>query len=327
MDIARRNLLTGMMLTPALATSGVLAGTIPVRASTSISGVQTPGFYRFSVGEFEVTALLDGYSAIPSSFVHGFDAGLAAEASRNAYKPFDPNQISLPVNGYVVNTGRNLVLIDAGAPSAAMQGLGKLSTNLLAAGFNPDDIDSLLFTHLHLDHVGALTYDGGAKAFKNATFICSETEWTFAHDEAVYSATPESFRPFIDGARMKVAPYLEHRQLFTGEKEVLPGITAIPLPGHTPGHTGFALSSGGESLLIWGDVVHFSGFQFAHPDWGVVFDADAVQAGKTRASMLDRAAADRMAVAGMHIDFPGVGYVERLGDAYRYITAPWDAVS
>ena len=111
--------------------------------------------------------------------------------------------------------------------------------------------------------------------------------------------------------------------MFSGEKELFTGVNSIPLPGHTPGHTGFAIHSKGESLLIWGDVIHFSTLQFTNPDWGVVFDVDAVQAKKTRRAMLDRASADQMAVAGMHIDFPGIGYVEKSGDSYRYVSAPY----
>lgn len=134
---------------------------------------------------------------------------------------------------------------------------------------------------------------------------------------------PEEFRGMVDFVRQLVAPYSENRQLFAGEKELFTGITSIPLPGHTPGHTGYAIHSGQESLLIWGDVIHFATLQFSNPDWGVILDADPALAVQTRRGMLDRASADRMAVAGMHIDFPGIGYVEKSGDAYQHINAPW----
>ncbi len=326
MDKTKRQLLKGLALAPVLATPALLLNSTKPTFAAGIPAshtTQVPGIYRFWVGEFEVTALLDGYSTMPTDFISGFDPKIAEETNRRTYKPYDPNQISIPVNGYVVNTGKNLILLDAGAPGFAAPGLGHLSENLAAAGFQPDDIDTLLFTHLHVDHVGALLDTNGQKAFVNANFVCSETEWDFTHDDAIYAASPEAFRSFIDLSRQMVAPYAAHRQMFSGEGEILPGITAIPLPGHTPGHTGFALESGGESLLIWGDVIHFSGLQFANPNWGVVFDADIAQAQETRAAMLDRASADQMAVAGMHIDFPGIGYVERMNDTYRYISAPW----
>ncbi|WP_210238803.1 MBL fold metallo-hydrolase [Cohaesibacter sp. CAU 1516] len=282
-----------------------------------------PGFYRFWVGDFEVTALLDGYTTLPTGFINGYDETLARSASSRAYKPFSPVGIPVPINGYVVNTGRQLVLIDAGSPKAAGAGMGNLTSNLKAAGIDPDAIDVVLFTHLHIDHVGELSDAAGNRTFTNATLMTAEAEWEFTHDDAVYRALPENFRPYVDISRQIVAPYASERQVFTGEVDVVPGITSIPLPGHTPGHTGFALHSNNESLLIWGDIVHLSGLQFAYPDWGVVFDADPELAKRTRRAMFDRASTDRMAVAGMHIDFPGIGYIERTQQAFRYVSAPW----
>ena len=325
METTRRNLLRGMAAAPTLALPAIHFSSRARAATPSKIGSQIAGAYRFWVGEIEVTALLDGYLSIPTDFVSGYEAQAAEEATKRAYKPFDPEQIALPINGYVVNTGKNLVLIDAGAPKAAGPETGGLTANLLAAGINPDDIDTLLFTHLHIDHVGALLDEAGNKAFKNAVLTSSETEWNFTHDDAVYAALSEGFQPFFDASRQLIKPYAADRVMFNEESEILPGITAIPLPGHTPGHTGFALQSEGESMLIWGDVIHVTGLQFAHPEWGIVFDADPEQAIATRRSMLDRASADRMAVAGMHIDFPGLGYIEREKDAYRYISAPWAA--
>jgi len=194
---------------------------------------------------------------------------------------------------------------------------------MAAAGINPDDITKILLTHMHVDHIGALAKKDGSRLFENATLMCSETKWGFVHSDGVRSAMPEAFRPMIDLARFAVAPYIDHRQMFAGEKELFTGITSIPLPVHTPGHTGFAIRSKGESLLIWGDVVHFTTLQFANPEWGVVFDADFDLAKKTRLAMLDRASTDKMAVTGMHIDFPGIGYVERTNDSYRYVSVPW----
>ncbi|WP_457649270.1 MBL fold metallo-hydrolase, partial [Profundibacter sp.] len=124
-------------------------------------------------------------------------------------------------------------------------------------------------------------------------------------------------------ARGMVAPYAARRREFSGEGEIVSGITAIPLPGHTPGHTGYAIHSGNESLLIWGDIIHLPQMQFAHPEWGVVFDTDPRQARETRMRLFDRASADGLTVAGMHVDFPGIGYVERSAAGFRHIPAPW----
>ncbi len=324
MDLTKRSLLKGLAVIPALAAPALmLTSASKAIAQPAMAGAQVPGYYRYRVGEIEVTALLDGYTAMPSGFVIGYNEDTAREATAKSYRRFTPGMVNIPVNGYVINTGSNLILLDAGAPSLVSPTLGGLTGNLAAAGFNPADIDTVLFTHLHPDHIGALLNAEGGKAFPNATLICSEADWGFTHSDEVRMASPEEFRGMIDLVRQFVAPYTDSKDLFTGEKELFTGITSVPLPGHTPGHTGYAIHSGSESLLIWGDVIHFSALQFANPGWGVVFDTDPVMAAKTRSAMLDRASADRMAVAGMHIDFPGIGYVEKSGDAYQHINAPW----
>ncbi|MEE9387552.1 MAG: MBL fold metallo-hydrolase [Paracoccaceae bacterium] len=324
MNISKRSLLKGLVAAPTLAAPAlVLASAGKAISQSAMQGAQVPGYYRYRVGDIEVTALLDGYNGIPEGFVLGYDEDAAREATEQSYRRFTPGMLNIPVNGYVINTGSNLILLDAGAPAFISETLGGLPGNLAAAGFDPADIDTVLMTHLHPDHVGALLNAEGGRAFANATFMCSETEWGFIHDEAVRASVPKDFQEMIDLLRNYVAPYADARQLFSGEKELVSGVTSMPLPGHTPGHTGFSVHSGDESLLIWGDIIHFSTLQFAHPDWGVVFDTDPALAAQTRATMLDRASADRMAVAGMHIDFPGIGFVEKSGDAYQHINAPW----
>jgi len=321
MNVTKRTLLQGLLAAPAL----VLAGAQKAAAQTSPEAgmAQVPGYYRYRVGDIEVTALLDGYMAIPHAFVVGYDDAAARQSTKQAHRRFTEDMVSFPVNGYVIRTGSEVILIDAGAPSFLAPGVGGLAANLRAAGFDPKDITTVLMTHLHVDHIGGLLSGDGKKQFVNAAFVCAQAEWDFLHDDAVRAAAPEEFRPVIDLARNNVASYTDQQTLFTGEKELFTGITSIPLPGHTPGHTGYAIHSNGESLLIWGDVIHLTTMQFANPDWGVVFDADREMAKKTRIAMFDRASADQMAVAGMHIDFPGIGYVERSGDSYRYVTAPW----
>lgn len=324
MEITKRNLLKGLIAVPTLATPAlVLTSASKAISQTVMQGGQVPGYYRYRVGDIEITALLDGYTALPTNFVLGYDEASAREATEKSYRRFTPGSVNIPVNGYVINTGSNLILIDAGAPSPISPTLGGLTGNLIAAGFDPANIDTVLFTHLHPDHIGALLNVDGSKAFPNATLICSEADWGFTHSDEVRMASPEEFRGMIDLVRQFVAPYNDTKELFTGEKELFTGLTSIPLPGHTPGHTGFAIHSGTESLLIWGDVIHFSTLQFANPDWGVVFDVDPALAVQTRRAMLDRASADSMAVAGMHIDFPGIGYVEKSGDTFQHINAPW----
>lgn len=325
MTITKRDLLKGLAIAPALAAPAALVGSGTTASAAAHGGKphQVPGFYKYRVGSIRVTALLDGYMPLPNDFVYGFDEDAAKAATAQAYRRFTPGYASIPVNGYVIENGSNTILVDAGGPSFAFETLGGLVGNLRAAGFEPSDIDTVLFTHFHPDHVGALMNGEGGRTFENATLVCSDTEWAVAFNDDIRNAAPEEFRGFVDMVRSFVAPYTDYRQTFDGEKELFTGVTSVPLPGHTPGHTGYAIHSDNESLLIWGDVIHASTLQFANPGWGVVFDADPAMAAETRAKMLDRAAADRMAVAGMHIDFPGFGYVERMGNAYRHVGAPW----
>lgn len=323
MHLTKRTILKGIIAAPALAAPAlILTNATKALAQPTIKGARAPGYYRYYVGDIEVTALLDGTMALPESFVYGYDEATARASTALAYRKFTPGMITIPVNGYVIKIGGKLTLVDAGAPSLLGDAVGGLTRNLQAAGLKVEDISSVLFTHFHPDHIGTLLNASGAKTFENAGLVCSEAEWAFAHDDAVRAAVPNDFKGYIDLVRGFVAPYADGREVFTGEKEVMSGVTSIPLPGHTPGHSGFSIHSGNESLLIWGDIIHFSTLQFTNPDWGVVFDTDPALAAETRKKMFDRASADRMAVAGMHVDFPGIGYVERAGDTFRHVLAP-----
>ncbi len=323
MQLSRRSMLGSLALVPTLAAPAILNSTPVLAARTPQSGVQVPGIYRFGVGTMEVTAIHDGHSAIPTGFVPEFDADKASRAAARTFHPFNPEAITIPINGYVINTGKHLIAIDAGAPSAMGETVGRFHANLKAAGIDANEIDTILMTHLHADHVGGLVGAAGEKLFPNAELITSQVEWDFTHDDTIRAQMPEAFRGFVDLSRSLVAPYANQRSVFSTEKEIVPGITAVPLPGHTPGHSGFMLESEGESLLIWGDIIHLAALQFIHPEWGIVFDTDPAMAKQTRKDMLDRVAADRIAVTGMHLDFPGIGFVERSDDAYRFVAAPW----
>ena len=141
--------------------------------------------------------------------------------------------------------------------------------------------------------------------------------------ENILASVPEGSRGFFDMARRAVAPYADRLRLLAGEGEAAPGFTALDLPGHTPGHTGFMLDAGGEGLLFWGDLIHSTALQFAEPGWTIAFDADPVQTVATRRRMLDRAVADNLLVTGAHLDFPALGRVLRQGAAYAWQPAPW----
>lgn len=326
MEFTKRSFLKSMMAVPALGAPALLvskSGKATAASHAPKKYNDTPGFHRYRVGDFKVTALLDGYFEMPTNFIKGYDEKAAKASTAQSYRRFTTGSISVPVNAYVIETGKEVILLGGGTPKFMGASLGQLPANMKAAGINPDDITKVMLTHAHPDHLAAFATKDGKKAFKNANLIVAKAEWDFIHNDKVRSASPKDFQGMIDFARGALAPYKGDVHTFTGEKELFPGIKSSPLPGHTPGHTGYEVTSKGEKLFFWGDVTHFSTLQFANPDWMVIFDADPALAIKSRRAIFERASKERMAIAGAHVDFPGIGYVEKSGDAYRYIPAPW----
>src|SRR5690606_8676798 len=183
---------------------------------------------------------------------------------------------------------------------------------------------AIVITHMHPDHINGVLTREGAPAFPNAELILPETDYAFWYDDAAMNAAPEAMKSFFTGARQAADAYAKRQTRFSGESEILPGFKPLARPGHTPGHTGYVLDSGGETLFIVGDIVHVAALQFARPDWALAFDSDQATARETRKRALDQIASDRMMIAGMHLPFPGFGHVARDGDGYRFVPAEWD---
>jgi glyoxylase-like metal-dependent hydrolase (beta-lactamase superfamily II) len=301
--------------------AALIAGASPVLAQAPFTGVSSPS-YRFKIGDFEVTALADGYLDLDQALFASADKtethALLASAFRDETAP-----IRTSVNAFVVNTGKQLVLIDSGTIDGYSPTLAKLPERLAAQGFAPDMFDAVLLTHMHPDHVGAATNKEGGARFTKAELIVAESEWKFWSDESIAQRAPEQARPFFRIATAAGKAYGKAFRRFGKDGEVVKGITALALPGHTPGHTGFLVGSGKDSLLIWGDIVHAPALQFTHPEWAIAFDVDKAQAVATRKAILDRAAADRLLIAGMHLDFPSFGHVARNSNAYGFVPASW----
>lgn len=292
-----------------------------VLARAPLAGAVTPS-YRLKLGDFEVTALADGYLDLDQGLFASADkteAGqLLSRDFRDAAAP-----IRTAVNAFVVNTGENLVLVDCGTIDGYSPTLAKLPERLEAQGFRPEQFDAVLLTHMHPDHVGAATKADGAARFTKAELVVAEAEWKFWSDDSIASKAPKEAQPYFKMATDAAEPYAKSLRLFGKDAEVVKGITSVALPGHTPGHSGFLIASGKESLLIWGDIVHSAALQFAHPEWAIAFDTDQAQAIATRKAIFDRASADKLLIAGMHLDFPAFGHVTRTGSAYGFAQAPW----
>src|SRR5579871_14062 len=295
----------------------------PIWAKAPASGHQVIGAYRHVVGNFEVIALNDGMIELPVGMFIGADAAEAGKLLDVRSLPHDKSPT--PVNAFLINTGDKLMLIDSGTGSLMGPALGRFAANLKAFGVDPATIDVVALTHIHPDHFGGLVDADKKRAFPNAQFVVSEADTKFWLDEAAAAKAPDDSKMFFDSARANVSPYIAADKLkFVADgKDVIAGVTAHAAPGHTPGHTMYRVTSNGDTLLIWGDIIHSYALQFEHPEWAIAFDIDPTQAIATRRKVFDMTASDKLAIAGAHVPFPGIGHVVRSGSAYRFEPVVW----
>src|SRR5271170_5884886 len=284
-----------------------------------------PGFYRFKLGTIEITVVSDGTLAFPAETLWGDRAEDARGLLTSTFQL--PRPVGLQINTILVDTGDKLVLIDAGCGVDKFQKTaGGLLGNLAAAGYAPGDINMILLTHAHFDHLwGISDHENASLVFPSAEFVASETEVAFWSAPELASKLPPAQQPRVTQANLKLAS--PRMRLIEGVAEVAPGVTTFDTPGHTPGHISVRISSGSEELLLTGDVVVNSAVSFQHPEWPFGFDIDAPRATKTRMAFLDRAAADKTLVGSYHLPFPGFGHVVREASGYRWLPADWQWTS
>ncbi|SHG59946.1 MBL fold metallo-hydrolase [Bradyrhizobium erythrophlei] len=313
---------------------GAAAWTVPAPVSAAAPQVrlQAPGFYRMVLGDFEITALLDGTHPFPAAEVLT-KARADKSAGRSKLFTDDPEQANAllaasdlkaptegSINAFLINTGSKLVLIDSGAGTLYGSCCGHLIENLRASGYQPEQVDEVLLTHLHADHVGGIA-PGGIAAFPNAIIRSSKLDADYWLNDENERAAHDFLRPMFEGDKASLKPYiLAGRYLpFEGEQEMLPGIRAIPTPGHTPGHTSYMVESRGQKLLVWGDVVHVAPIQFPDPSVTVEYDTDENQAEADRERIFADAAKQRYWIGAAHISFPGLGHVGERTERFMWI--------
>jgi glyoxylase-like metal-dependent hydrolase (beta-lactamase superfamily II) len=297
--VTRRGVLSGGA---AMITAGAaLSHETTVHAAAPIAAKQAPGFYRYKVGDFEVTVITDGALAFP---VENFVSN-------------------------AVNTGSKLILIDTGLGDAAFERskgtVGQFATNLKAAGLERSNIDAVVISHFHIDHVDGLVAADGKPAFPHAEIFVPAAERKFWMDDGEMSRAPKgrieglfkNSRRVFGALGGKVTPYEE-------DKEVLAGLTAIATPGHSVGHASFVLSSGASSVFIQGDVAHIPVLFVANPGWHASIDQDPVMAEATRRKVYDMLVAEKMPVQGFHYPFPALAHVEKTASGYREVLMPWN---
>jgi glyoxylase-like metal-dependent hydrolase (beta-lactamase superfamily II) len=302
--------------------AAALAPTAPALAHAPQVGKRAqPSFYRFKLGTIEITVVSDGTLAFPAETLWGDRAEDARGLLTSTFQPSSP--VGLQINTILVNTGDKLVLIDAGCGVDKFQKTtGGLISNLAAAGYAPGDIDMILLTHAHFDHLwGISDHENASLVFPSAELVASETEVAFWSAPDLVGKLSPAQKPLVTQANLKLAsPRL---RLIKAGAEVAPGVTTFDTPGHTPGHMSVHISSGREEMLLSGDVVVNSAVSFLHPEWPFGFDLDVPQATKTRMAFLDRSAADKTLVGSYHLPFPGFGHVVREGSGYRWLPPDW----
>ena len=316
-----------MMMNRRVFSTALLAGAAAAVAPTALAHAPEagkraqPGFYRFRLGTIEITVVSDGTLAFPTETPWGDRAEDARDLLTSTFHTSRPEVVQ--INTTLVNTGDKLILIDAGCGVDKYQNTtGRLLGNLAAAGYAPGDIDTILFTHFHFDHLWGISDGKNASLlFPSAEFVASEAEFAFWSDPELPSKVSAKQQPVVTQTNLKLAsPRL--RQIKAGA-EVVPGVTTFDTAGHTPGHMSVHISSGSEEMLLTGDVVFDSEVSFLHPEWPFGFDIDAPMGSEARMAFLDRAAADKTLVGSYHLPFPGFGHVVREGSAYRWLPADW----
>ncbi len=278
----------------------------PALAAAPQQGPASALFNRAKLGAFEVTTILAGTRAgdkPQETFGMNVTPEEFAAASAANFIPADKTfNFFTPV---VVNTGAELVLFDTGLASDVT------TAALASAGITPDQIDIVVLTHMHGDHIGGLSNDAGEVTYANARYVTGATEhnnWSTAANE---------------GFDAKVKPLNDKFTFLDDGGAVVSGITAMAAPGHTPGHFTYMLESNGARMAILADATNHYVWSLAYPDWEVRFDQDKAQAAATRRTILGMLATDKIPFAGYHMPFPGVGFVEANGDGFRYVPASY----
>jgi len=312
----RRDLLKMAAAAPALA--------MPLAARAELGAPESgnPSYFRFSVGDARVTIVSDGYFRLPTD-------GLGVNADRDEVQAFLKRHFLSPELGYshtnhlFVEVGDAKVLVDVGSGNRFMENTGQLMGNLEAAGIDPYEITHVVITHAHPDHIWGIRDGFDEAIIPDAEYLIGEAEHTYWMQDGLVDRVPAEDQQFVLGAVNSINVDGAEWTLVQDGHEVVPGLTMIDTPGHTPGHMSLRVDSGDQSLIALGDSMSHAYTNFAHPEWYNGFDADGDQTVATRKRLLDMAAEDQIAILGYHFPFPGVGHVQRDGDQYRFVPALW----
>lgn len=323
LTLTRRHTLLGAAAVAGSLGTGFSA--TPSFAKAPLAEDQAPYFYRFKHGSMQGTVISDGILPLgePSASFLGTSKEEVGQILTGNF--LDPNNVILEQNILVLNTGSKLILFDTGMGESQMFGPtpGRMMENLAAAGIRPADIDAIVCTHAHCDHVWGIMSAGGSRNFPNAQIYISQEDFEFWTDEAKLSATePGYMSPFVEGARRNLLPNRDRIIFFKDGEEFLPGIQAMSAPGHTVGHTIFLITSDGQTMAAIGDTTHHHVLLLERPLMEFAFDTDPKQSAQTRYKVLDMLARERIPMIAYHFPWPGIGHIAKAGEGFHFYPAP-----
>ncbi|CAI8868043.1 Lactamase_B domain-containing protein [Pseudomonas sp. IT-232MI5] len=300
-------------LTFALVTSSAMA-------QAPQQGTQAPGYFRLALGDYEVTALFDGYNDLSPKLLQGMSqAQIRALLARRS---IETPGVQTAFNAFLVNTGKQLILVDSGAGQCIGATAGQLLANMRAAGYQPEQVDTILLTHLHLDHVCGLVDAQKQALFTNATVYAAKAEADYWLDPAALAKAPAGAKEFFKIAQDSTAAYVAAGRFktFAAGQSPLPGLVEATLEaGHTPGSTTYRFTSQNQSIVFMGDLVHNLAVQFEHPEVSIGFDVNSAQAINARQAVFSAAVASKTWVTAAHLPFPGIGHITAQGKHFQWV--------
>lgn len=288
--------------------------------TVSAEATEMKGGYHVMIGDFEVITLPDGINQRPVEQQSQLLQGNREKIKNVLEHAYPSGQIESTVNAFLINTGSKLVLIDTGNGKKGSPIMGKVVDNLRTAGYQPEDIDEIYLTHMHGDHVGGLI-SGTERVFINATVFANKVEADYWLNEDNQNTAPDTAKRTFQAVKESITPYImaDKFKTFEGNIPLTPGIRAEALFGHTPGHTAYIIESKGDTLALWGDIIHVAAVQFEDPSITIAYDSDKEAAAKVRQYILAKAAKQNWLVGGAHLMLPGIGYVRGNGEGYDLV--------
>ena len=295
-----------------------LAGPLRFASSARAEEFRDAGFYRYSIGEVEIISLYDGVWEKPHD--EGFIDGATVDETKAALRAGGLTDAHVPIefSTTIVKTGGKTILIDAGTGGQLAPTAGKMSAGMAAAGVAPEDVDTVVISHMHPDHIfGLMAPETNDQIFPNAEIQVGEAELAFWTDPSIIQRLPERRRGLAQRIQATF-PMWGNVSRYGDDAELATGLRSVSTPGHTPGHMAFHISSGNQELMIVGDLVLLPTVFARHPDWRPVFDSDKDQAEATRRAIMARVVDDGMMIAGYHFGFPNSGTLSRDGDGFLF---------